>query len=242
MSGLTSLTRTEAAWTVSLARPEKRNALSGELVDELLDLVERAPREGAKVLVFRGEGKNFSAGFDFSEVERQSEGDLLLRFVRLEMLLQAIAASPCLTVGLAHGRTFGAGVDLIAACRWRIAAPGSTFRMPGLKFGLVLGTRRFGEIVGRAPAARILETAATFDADWASESGFLHDVVEAGEWDKVLEDARTRAAALPSWSRDALYQVLSCDRQANDGDLAWLVRSAARPALKQRIADYLQAA
>lgn len=242
MSGLTTLTRTDEAWTVSLARPEKRNALSGELVDELLDLVERAPREGAKVLVFRGEGKNFSAGFDFSEVERQSEGDLLLRFVRLENLLQAIAASPCLTVGLAHGRTFGAGVDLIAACRLRIAAPGSTFRMPGLNFGLVLGTRRFADIVGRDEAARILETAATFDAAWARESGFLHDVVESEQWDQVLQDARTRAGALPSWSRDALYQVLSSERQGNDSDLAWLVRSAARPGLKQRIADYLQAA
>jgi enoyl-CoA hydratase/carnithine racemase len=242
MSGLATLTRTEEVWTISLARPEKRNALSGELVDELLDLVERAPREGARVLVFRGEGKNFSAGFDFSEVDRQSEGDLLLRFVRLELLLQAIAASPCLTVGLAHGRTFGAGVDLIAACRLRVAAPGSTFRMPGLKFGLVLGTRRFGDIVGREQAAKILETAATFDPAWARDSGFLHDVVEAEEWGKVLEDARTRASALPTWSRDALYQVLSSGRQADDRDLAWLTRSAARPGLKQRIAAYLQAA
>jgi enoyl-CoA hydratase len=241
MSGLATLTRADEVWTVSLDRPEKRNALSGELVDELLSIVARAPREGARVLAFRGEGKNFSAGFDFGDAERQSEGDLLLRFVRLEMLLQAIAASPCLTVGLAHGRTFGAGVDLIAACRVRIAAPGSAFRMPGLKFGLVLGTRRFGEIVGREQAARILDTAATFEAGWARDNNFLHDVIDPAEWDKVLDDARARACALPAWSRDALYQVLACDRQADDGDLAWLTRSAARPGLKQRIAEYLQA-
>ena len=74
-----------------------------------MELVQRAPAEGAKVLVFRGEGKTFSAGFDFSDVEQQTEGDLLLRFVRVELLLQAVASSPCLTVALAHGRTFGAG-------------------------------------------------------------------------------------------------------------------------------------
>jgi enoyl-CoA hydratase len=53
-------------WTLWLARPDKRNALSSELVQTLTEHVERAPAEGAKVLVFRGEGKNFSAGFDFS--------------------------------------------------------------------------------------------------------------------------------------------------------------------------------
>ncbi|MCR2153265.1 hypothetical protein NSX49_23710, partial [Salmonella enterica] len=76
------------------------------------------------------------------ELDAQSEGDLLLRFVRIETLLQRVAASPCLTVGLAHGRNFGAGVDLFGACKWRVSAPDASFRMPGLKFGLVLGTRR----------------------------------------------------------------------------------------------------
>jgi enoyl-CoA hydratase len=55
-----------------------------------------------------------------------------------------------------------------------------------------------------------------------------------------VEQARTRADALPEWSRGALYEVLSSHDA--DTDLAWLVRSAARPGLKQRIADYLRAA
>jgi enoyl-CoA hydratase/carnithine racemase len=235
-----SLQRDGEAWTVSLARPEKRNALSAELVEELIAIVERAPAEGAKVLVFRGDGKNFSAGFDFSDWEQQTEGDLVLRFVRLEMLLQAVAASPCLTVALAHGRNFGAGVDLVASCRQRHATGDSSFRMPGLKFGLVLGTRRFGEIVGREQASALQEEAATFDAARAQQLGFLHGIAEQDAWPQVVERARAKAAALPEWSRNALYDVLS-SREA-DTDLAWLARSAARPGLKQRIADYLRAA
>lgn len=234
-----NVTRESEVWTFSLARAEKRNALSAQLVDELTALVQAAPAEGAKVLVFRGEGKNFSAGFDFSDVEQQSEGDLVLRFVRLEMLLQAVADSPCLTVGLAHGRTFGAGVDLIASCRQRYATPESTFRMPGLKFGLVLGTRRFGQIVGNEQAASLQEEAATFDAGRALGMGFLHGLVVQEEWHMLVDKARAKAAVLPAWSRNALYQVLSSADA--DADLAWLSRSAARPGLKQRVAEYLKA-
>lgn len=238
MSGLTVLRENEI-WTLTLARPEKRNALSAELVEALLALVASAPAEGAKVLVFRGDGKNFSAGFDLSDAERQSEGDLVLRFVRVEMLLQAVAVSPCLTVALVHGRTFGVGVDLVAACRHRVATADAAFRMPGLKFGLVLGTRRFGEIVGTERAAAVLEEAATFGAQEALAMGFLHDIVEAADWPMVVQRARTRAAVLPAWSREALYGALKTAQP--DADLAALVRSASRPGLKQRIAHYLAA-
>jgi enoyl-CoA hydratase/carnithine racemase len=104
----------------------------------------------------------------------------------------------------------------------------------------VLGTRRFGEIVGREEAASLQEEATTFDAARAQDIGFLHGIAEQQEWPAIVERARAKASALPAWSRDALYQVLS-SAQA-DTDLAWLVRSAARPGLKQRIAEYLRAA
>lgn len=240
MSGQVIVERAAQVWTLSLGRPEKRNALSAELVEQLLEIVQRAPAEGAKVLVFRGDGRNFCAGFDMSNALEQSEGDLVLRFIRVEMLLQAVASSPCLTVALAHGRTMGAGVDLLAACRERYASADATFRMPGLKFGLVLGTRRFGEIVGRGQAARVQEEAASFDAASAKAMGFVHDIVEADGWGGLVERARAKAAVLPDWSRGALYAVL--DGEQFDTDLAWLVRSAARPGLKLRIAEYLRAA
>lgn len=239
MSGQLAIQQAGDLWTLALARPEKRNALSAEIVDELLDAVQRAPREGARVLVLRGEGKCFSAGFDFTGVEQQGEGELLLRFVRIELLLQAVAASPCLTVALAHGRNFGAGVDLAAVCRLRIAAPDATFRMPGLKFGLVLGTRRFGDLVGRERAAQVLQQAATFDAATALELGFVHQLAEPAQWDAIVAGARAEAAVLSDAMRATLYDTLAPGH--SDTDLAALVRSAAAPGLKARIADYLKA-
>src|SRR5690606_210759 len=151
-----AIDKSPQVWTYTLNRPDKRNALSAELVEALIEGVDAAHAEQIPLLVFRGAGKNFSAGFDFTGYEAQSEGDLLLRMVRIETLLQRVAGSPSLTLALAHGRNFGAGVDLVAACKLRLCTPDASFRMPGLKFGLVLGTRRFRNMVGADNALSIL--------------------------------------------------------------------------------------
>lgn len=230
--------REPGVWTFILNRPEKRNALSSALVEALLDGLDEAHAAGVPVLVFRGDGKNFSAGFDFTGYEEASEGDLVLRFIRLETLLQRVAASPALTVGLAHGRNFGAGVDLFAACRRRVATSDATFRMPGLKFGLVLGTRRFAGIVGRETAASVLGTTRTFDAAEAQAMAFLHSVQGQETWEGEVTAASETAQALDAGTRATLYRVLGAGQ--DDADLAELVRSASKPGLKARIAAYLQ--
>lgn len=235
-SGL-AIERGADRWSFVLDRGAKANALSAGLVEALIEGVAQAHAAGVATMVFRGEGRNLSAGFDFTGYESQSEGDLLLRLVRIETLLQSIARPGCLTVALAHGRNFGAGVDLFAACRWRIAAPGATFRMPGLGFGLVLGTRRFASIVGADRARGILERVETFDAASAMRMGFATRIVATEEWPAILEEAQHSAALLDGNARAALYRTLH--PQTDDADMADLVRSASAPGLKQRIARYL---
>ncbi|HVR52202.1 MAG TPA: enoyl-CoA hydratase/isomerase family protein [Pseudorhodoferax sp.] len=226
---------------LTLERADKANALSAELVEALLDAVAQAAARGARVLVLRGAGRNFSAGFDFSDQAAQSEGDLLLRFVRIEVLLQAVAASGCLTLGLAHGRNFGAGVDLFAACQWRVCDPDATFRMPGLAFGLVLGTRRFGQIVGAERARDILESSTTFDAEQAQALGFVRRVVSRARWQDEIDAALRCASVLPPPARAGLYRALAADAAVADASLADLVRSASAPGLKARVQAYLAA-
>ena len=228
-----NIDRGDSCWTLTLDRPAKANALSAELVEELMAAVADAAAAGAQVIAFRGEGRNLSAGFDFGGYEELSDGDLLQRFVRIETLLQAVAQSPCLTVGFAHGRNFGAGVDLLGACRWRIAAPGTTFRMPGLGFGIVLGTRRFAAIVGRERARALLEGLVTFDAETALADGFVTRVAAQDSWPQVMGEAQQAANVLPAEHRATLYRVL--DAATADADMAELVRSASAPGLKDRI-------
>jgi enoyl-CoA hydratase len=221
---------------LTLDRPEKLNALDAHLVDRLLAEVELANAANARLLVFRGAGRSFCAGFDLSDLDAQSEGDLLLRFVRIEMLLQAIATSPARTLALAHGKVFGAGVDLVAVCKHRVATTEAVFRMPGLKFGLLLGTRRFADIVGAEKARTLLENVAPFDAAEASRMGFIHAVAEREGWDAIVAEAARIASILDGGARADLYQAVSMLQP--DADLASLVRSAARAGLKQRLMRY----
>jgi len=222
--------------TLTLNRPDKRNALSPALVEALLDQVTGAYADGTRLLVLRGEGRNFSAGFDFGDLETATDADLLHRFVRIEELLQAVFHAPYHTLALAHGRNFGAGADLVAACARRTAAPGTTFLLPGLRFGLVLGTRRFAARVGPGPARRLLGDGVTFDAEQARTVGFVTDVAAPEDWPAHVGDVHTAATALDPHARTDLNRVLTPDTR--DRDLADLVRSAARPGLKQRIQHY----
>lgn len=230
------ITKSMERWTFTLNRPEKRNALSPALVEALIQGLSVARQKQVALIVFKGNGNNFCAGFDLSDYEQISDGDLLLRMVRIETMLQQIATYPGMTLALAHGANFGAGVDLIAACNRRHATPQASFRMPGLKFGLVLGTRRFREIVGSAAALSILGCARAFEAKEALELGFLHGTGQPDCWESLVSDTLSQATALDTTTRKTLHNILACG-QFND-DMADLVISASRPGLKARIRAY----
>jgi len=230
--------RRGATLRLTLNRPEKMNALSASLVDALLAQVNAAYSDGTRLLVLSGAGKNFSAGFDMGAYDTQSEGDLVLRFIRIEQLLQAVRYAPFDTLALAHGRNFGAGVDLVACCARRVATADATFRMPGLKFGLVLGSRVFAERVGAERARQVLQVSQTFDATEGAAWGFVTTILGLDEWPSVLKNAEEAIAGLSADASARLFRVTSPEDH-RDADLAELVRSASQPGLKARIASYL---
>src|SRR3546814_871424 len=108
-----------------------------------------------------------------------------------------------------------------------------------LKFGLVLGSRRFRNIVGAANALSILGSARTFGAQEAFRIGFVDQIVSEAEWPDILAQAAEVAVALDARTRASLYQAL--DTNDHNADLAELVRSASRSGLKGRISNYMQA-
>lgn len=229
--------RQASTYTFVLNRAEKRNALDSATVEALLaGLAQARQASQPPMLVFRGEGKSFCAGFDFSAVDQQSEADLLWRFVRIEQLLQQIYHWPALTVGLAQGKNFGAGVDLWLTCQHRLASADASFRMPGLKFGLVLGTRRLAHLIGADRARRIQEVAATIDSTQAQALGLVTQLTEVDQWPLTLEALQKTSLGLDEVTRATLNAALAPN--TNDQDLADLVRSVTRAGLKARIAKY----
>ncbi len=218
---------------LTLNRPQKANALSASLVEALLDAIDYAATDGTRLLILEGAGSHFCAGFDFTELQTRSEGDLALRFIRIETLLQTIYHAPYETLALAHGRVFGAGADLVACCSQRVAAPDTTFRMPGLRFGIVLGTRRLVHRVGTDRARDILSTSRSFDAAEALRIGFLTGVGPQDQWPDTVASAQANAETLTPAAMAALHRRTVTDTRAED--MAELARSVSTPGLKERI-------
>ncbi|HLW28792.1 MAG TPA: enoyl-CoA hydratase/isomerase family protein [Kiloniellales bacterium] len=233
------LVERKAALTVlTLNRPDRLNALNASLVEALMEALRAAAADGTRLCVFRGSGKGFSGGFDFGGLDEMSDGDLVLRFLRIEQLLQAVWSAPFSTLALVHGACFGAAADLVSSCSRRIATPDARFRMPGLRFGVVLGTRRLAAVVGMDKARRLLESSSVFDASQALENGFLQELAEVDAWPEVTERVSAETTALPPAAQRALLAETRDER--SDADLAALARSVAEPGLRARMQAYLE--
>jgi enoyl-CoA hydratase/carnithine racemase len=158
--------------------------------------------------------------------------------VRIEQLLQALHHAPLTTLALCHGSALGAGADLVAACDWRIAAPATRFRMPGLRFGIVLGTRRLAALVGADAAHEILVTSRSFEAAEAERLGFVQRLAEPGAWPEIVRGI-VDAQRLDGTATMRLKARVKPDMRACD--MAALVDSAATPGLKDRIRAFRSA-
>ena len=225
-----------AVLQLTLTRPERGNALSKRLVEALLAALVEAERERIRLVILRGEGKNFCSGFDLSDLAEQDDADLVYRLVRIEQLLQCVAYAPFLTIALAHGRVMGAGADLFCVCNERVATLGATFRMPGWRFGIALGTRRLAARIGPDAARRVLLESRQFDAEEALRMGFATAIADDTGWASAIERAFRQAHALDWESTKYLLSLMSADTRADD--MAALIQSSARPGLKERILQY----
>ena len=216
---------------LTLARPERGNALDAALAEALLQQVQAACDDATlHTLVLAGQGRHFCTGLDLSDLETTSDGELLWRLVRIETLLSTLWHAPLRTVAVAHGRTWGAGADLFTACEERVALGDATFRFPGARFGIVLGTRRLAERIGRDAARSVVIEGRELDAPAALALGLANATAErsaapvvGGATARAIRAATQRAAGGP---------------EQDDADMADLVRSAARPGLRERIAAY----
>lgn len=220
--------------TLTLARPERGNALGPELVEAIGARFDEALTAGIRLIVLRGTGRHFCTGLDLSDLETVSDGDLALRVIRIELLLQKIHAAPVTTLAIGQGRVFGAGADLFAVCDHRLALPDARFAFPGPAFGLVLGTGRLAGLVGEGKARALLLAGETIGPDAALALGLatampasVEDAVTAAQRDAARLDATTVA------------MLHRRTRRADDAaDLAALVQSLARPGLKARVQAY----
>ena len=220
--------------SLTLDRPESANALSPALVEALIEALTAA--QDVRLCVLRGDGKHFCAGFDLSDLEDLSDGDLLWRVLRIEALLQRVHHAPFPVMALAQGQVVGAGADLFAACWRRVAAPNAKFRMPGWNFELALGTRRLTHLIGQDAARDLLIDTKVMPAEDAVACGLASDLAEMNDWPSLVEVSLKRASALPPNAVRDMLSLTTTDTRAED--IAAIVATAGRPGLKDRIVAY----
>lgn len=181
---------------LTLARPERRNALSLELMDELIAALEGLP-PGAAVVVVGGEGPAFSAGHDLAEMRGREDGYYRELFARCTALMETVHRVPQPVIARVHGAAFAAGCQLVAACDLAVAADTATFATPGVKIGLFCSTPMvpISRAVGRKRALEMLLTGEPIDARTAREWGLVNRVVPSAELDAAVDELIARITA-----------------------------------------------
>jgi enoyl-CoA hydratase len=168
------ITLAEAVMTIELQRPERRNALNSQLVEELREAVEKASDGSVRVIVLTGQGTAFCAGADLS-------GDAFAADYpdRLIELHKALDAAPIPVIGAINGPAIGAGLQLAMQCDLRVVAPDAFFQFPTSKYGLALDNwsiRRLSSLIGHGRARAMLLTAEKLTADMALHTGMANRI------------------------------------------------------------------
>lgn len=223
--------------TLTLNRPEKRNALSSTLLDTLADTFEELETDReARVIVIRGAGPAFCSGLDLKEMRsrQQGGGDPDTRVVEV---FQRIERSRHPTIAAVHGDALAGGCELALHCDLRVAAENARFGMPLARLGLVvpfaLG-QKLVEIIGPAHTKHLLFTARPVSARRAYELGMVHELVSAAEHDEAVTNlAATVAANAPlslAGMKLAVHRAIAAREGIAHDDIDALVNQARRSA------------
>ncbi|HEY7313519.1 MAG TPA: enoyl-CoA hydratase [Gemmataceae bacterium] len=208
----------EEVMHLTLNRPDKRNALSHELLLELhktLDAVAADP--GVRVVVLAARGPAFCAGHDLGEMVGCSEEAYRELFELCSTVMQQFRALPQPAIARVHGLATAAGCQLVAACDLAVAADGAAFATPGVKIGLFCATPMVPLVRTIPPRAALemLLTGKTVSAQQALAWGLVNRVVAASELDaavKELTDAiRASSPLTVRIGKRAFYDQLALD-------------------------------
>ncbi|OBB86307.1 enoyl-CoA hydratase [Mycobacterium colombiense] len=181
------VTQAEAVMTIELRRPERRNALNSQLVEELREAVLKAGDGSTRAIVLTGQGTVFCAGADLSG--DAFAADYPDRLIELHKVLDATLIP---VIGAINGPAIGAGLQLAMQCDLRVAAPDAFFQFPTSKYGLALDNwsiRRLSSLVGHGRARAMLLTAEKLTADVALQTGMANRI-------GTLADAQAWAAEI----------------------------------------------
>jgi len=200
----------EPVAVVTMNRPERRNALSLAMMEELIDcfrIVSQNPK--TRVIVLAANGSAFSSGHDLSELVDRQIGDYRHVFDVCTELMTIIQSIPQPVIAEVQGIATAAGCQLVATCDLAVASEQSQFATPGVRIGLFCTTPMvaLSRAVGRKRALEMLLTGTPIDARTAMNYGLVNKVVPE---DQLRQETRLLAERIA----DASSLTVSVGKQA----------------------------
>jgi len=203
---------------ITLNRPEKRNALSLELMEELISSLETlGANPDVRAIVIEGAGVAFSAGHDLSEMVGRDLPFYQRLFDVCTELMETIHRVPQPVIAKVHGVATAAGCQLVAACDLAVAADDARFATPGVKIGLFCSTPMvpLSRAIGRKRALEMLLTGDLIDATTALEWGLVNTVAPPEQLEDTVTDlveAIARSSPLTvGIGKEAFYAQVELD-------------------------------
>jgi methylglutaconyl-CoA hydratase len=184
--------------TITLARPEKRNAISFDLIDDLLRALDEVEKSEAIVLILTGSGKAFCSGMDLDNLKsllgRTPEQNLQDSQTMVQ-LFRSLYEFPKVTIAAVNGAAIAGGTGLAVLCDFTLAVPEAKFGYTEVRIGFVpaiVSTFLLRQI-GEKQARDLLLTGRLFDTEEAARMGLVNEVVAA---DNLMTRAHELAALL----------------------------------------------
>jgi enoyl-CoA hydratase/carnithine racemase len=197
---------------ITLNRPDKRNALSLELMEEVIAaLREVSAQTGTQAIVIEGAGPAFSAGHDLSEMIDRDEAFYRELFAACTVMMETIHELPQPVIAKVHGIATAAGCQLVAACDLAVAADDARFATPGVKIGLFCTTPMVAvsRAVGRKRAMEMLLTGEPIAAATALDWGLVNRVVPLTELElavgELVESITRSSPYIVATGKQAFY-------------------------------------
>lgn len=179
--------------TVTLNRPDKHNALNGDLIAELTDAAESLASDPAvRIVILTGSGKSFCAGGDFnwfaSNIDK-TRGERVEQSATLARLLRRLDTLPKPLIGRINGPAYGGGVGMISVCDYTIGAEGARFGLTEVRLGLLPANISPYVVarIGKVHSRETMLSGALFDCARAERIGLLTEVVAPGDLDAAVE-------------------------------------------------------
>lgn len=185
--------------TITLNRPEQRNALNAAMCDALLAACIAAEAdETVRLVLVRANGLVFCAGADLKERKGMSADDVRARRLKAFAAYDAVERLPMPSIAVVHGAAIGSGCEISAACDFIIATPAATFATPEALWGTVGATQRLPRIIGKRLAKDMMFTGRKLNAEDARTAGLVSRIVQSDYLDNALAEITKTIVVAPS--------------------------------------------